>query len=108
MVVLQTVKPKEYPTPYVSRAENDRANDLLLFTKQINKFPMGRFPREGNGYPLQYSCLENPMDRGAWWATYSPWGCITEQPTLLLLHTLSILQLENKQIKMNTLAAPQV
>ena len=52
MVVLQTVKPKEYPTPYVSRAENDRANDLLLITKQINKFPMGRFPREGNGYPL--------------------------------------------------------
>ena len=28
-----------------------------------------RFPGEGNGYPLQYSCLENPMDRGAWWAT---------------------------------------
>jgi len=26
-------------------------------------------PREGNGYPLQYSCLENFMDRGAWWAT---------------------------------------
>jgi len=52
MVVLQTVKPKEYPTPYVSRAENDGANDLLLFTKQINKFHMGRFPREGNGYPL--------------------------------------------------------
>ena len=24
---------------------------------------------EGNGYPLQYSCLENPMDRGVWWAT---------------------------------------
>ena len=28
-----------------------------------------RSPREGNGYPLQYSCLENPMHRGAWWAT---------------------------------------
>ena len=28
----------------------------------------GRFGEE-NGYPLQYSCLENPMDRGAWWAT---------------------------------------
>ena len=27
----------------------------------------GRFPREGNGNPLQYSCLENPTDRGAWW-----------------------------------------
>ena len=24
---------------------------------------------EGDGYPLQYSCLENPMDRGTWWAT---------------------------------------
>ena len=30
---------------------------------------LGRFPGEGNGYPLQYSFLENPMDRGAWWAT---------------------------------------
>ena len=29
----------------------------------------GRFPGEGNGYPLQYSCLGNPMDRGAWWPT---------------------------------------
>ena len=28
----------------------------------------GRPPGEGNGNPLQYSCLENPMDRGAWWA----------------------------------------
>ena len=28
---------------------------------------------EGNGSPLQYSCRENPMDRGAWWAT-APWG----------------------------------
>ena len=26
---------------------------------------LGRSPREGNGYPLQYPCLENPMDRGA-------------------------------------------
>ena len=28
----------------------------------------GRHPGEGNGNPPQYSCLENPMDRGAWWA----------------------------------------
>ena len=28
----------------------------------------GRFPGEGNGNPLQYSCLENPTDGGAWWA----------------------------------------
>ena len=32
---------------------------------------LGRFPGEGNGNPLQYSCLENPMDGGAW----CPWGC---------------------------------
>ena len=30
---------------------------------------LGRFPGGGNGNPLKYSCLENPMDRGAWWAT---------------------------------------
>ena len=29
----------------------------------------GRSPGEGNGNPLQYSCLGNPMDRGTWWAT---------------------------------------
>ena len=29
----------------------------------------GRSPEDGNGNPLQYSCLENSMDRGAWWAT---------------------------------------
>ena len=29
----------------------------------------GRSPAEGNGNPLQYSCLENSMDRGAWWVT---------------------------------------
>ena len=35
---------------------------------------LGRSPRGGHGNPLQYSCLENPMDRGVWWAAYSPWG----------------------------------
>ena len=30
---------------------------------------LGRCPGEGNGNPLQYSCLENAMDRRAWWAT---------------------------------------
>ena len=30
---------------------------------------LGRSPGEGNGNPLQYSCLKNPMDGGAWWAT---------------------------------------
>ena len=30
---------------------------------------LGRSPGEGNSYPLQYSCLDNFKDRGAWWAT---------------------------------------
>ena len=30
---------------------------------------LGRYPGEGKGNPLQYSCLENPMDRGSWQAT---------------------------------------
>ena len=34
----------------------------------------GRSPRKGNGNLFQQSCLGNPMDRGVWWATYSPWG----------------------------------
>ena len=40
-----------------------------------NAGDLGSFPGsggslgEGNGNPLQYSCLENPMDRGVWWAT---------------------------------------
>ena len=38
--------------------------------KDVGSIPgSGRSPGEGNGNPLQYSCLENPMDRGAWWAT---------------------------------------
>ena len=45
---------------------------------------------EGNGNPLRCSCLENSMDRGAWWATYSSWGLeesdTTEQLTFSLNH----------------------
>ena len=36
---------------------------------------LGKSPEGGHGNPLQYFCLENSMDRGAWWSTYSPWGC---------------------------------
>ena len=38
--------------------------------RDVDSIPgSGRCPGEGNGNPLQYSCLENPRDRGAWWAT---------------------------------------
>ena len=39
------------------------AGDLGLIPR------LGRCPGGGYGNPLQYSCLDNPMDRGAWWAT---------------------------------------
>ena len=39
---------------------------------------MGSSPGGGSGHPLQHSCLENPMDRGAWWATVLG---VTESPT---------------------------
>ena len=39
-------------------------------TGELGLIPdLGRSPGEGNSNPLQYSCLENPMDRGTWWAT---------------------------------------
>ena len=42
-----------------------RARDL----SDMGSIPgLGRSPGEENGNPLRYSCLENPMDRGAWWA----------------------------------------
>ena len=51
--------------PGGSVVENPPAN-----AGDVGSFPgSGRSPREGNGNPLQYSCLENPTDKGAWWAT---------------------------------------
>ena len=44
----------------------------------------GRFPEEGNGYSLQYSCLGNPMERGAWWATIHG---VMKSWTQLSMHT---------------------
>ena len=43
---------------------------------------LGRSPGEGHGNPLQYCCLENPMDRGAWWARAQgfPGGLVVKNP----------------------------
>ena len=57
---------------------------------------LGRSPGIGNAIPLQYSCLENSLDRGA----YSPWGCkesdTTERLTLLLLLRKYLLKTKKK------------
>ena len=57
----------------------------------------GRSPGEGNGNLFQNSCLENPVDGGAWQSTYSLWGCkeldMTEQlhKQILPVYTTRIL-----------------
>ena len=50
---------------------------------------LGRSPGGGNGNPLQYSCLESPMDRGAWWAIVHR---VTKNWTQLSMrvHTISV------------------
>ena len=43
---------------------------MMVNAEDLGSIPrLGRSPGEGNGNPLQYACLENPMDGGAWWAT---------------------------------------
>ena len=44
--------------------------EFACIVEDLRMIPgLGRSPGEGNGNPLQYSCLENPMDRGAWQVT---------------------------------------
>ena len=52
-----------FPCSSVGKESACNAGDLGLIPRS------GRSPGEGNGNPLQYSCLENPVDRGAWQAT---------------------------------------
>ena len=54
---------KDFPSGSASKESACNAGDA-------GSIPgLGRSPGEGNGNPLQYCCLGNPMDRGAWWAT---------------------------------------
>ena len=52
-------------TEYVYSSKNRSSKNNLLIS-QGYLFPNAAVFREGNGTPLQYSCLENPMDGGAW------------------------------------------
>jgi len=46
--------------------KQQKSSGWLSYTYRVPG--VGRSPGEGSGYPLQYPCLENPMDRGTWWA----------------------------------------
>ena len=68
--------------PHDSDAEESACN-----AGDLGSIPeSGRSPGEGNSNPLQYSCLENPMHRGAWWATVhgvaKSWTQLSEQEPL--------------------------
>ena len=60
---LSTAQPHSFPGGLDGKEYTCNAGDLGSIPR------LGRSPGEGNGYALQYYCLENPMDRGAWWAT---------------------------------------
>ena len=56
---------KDFPTKDFPGGSDSKAS--VYNVRDLGLIPgLGRFPGEGNGNPLQYSCLENPMDRGAW------------------------------------------
>ena len=60
---LNIIPPWDFPGSTVVKNPPADAGDVGLIPG------WGRSPGDGNGNPLQYSCLENPMDRGAWRAT---------------------------------------
>ena len=65
--------------------------------RQLGSIPgLGRTPGEGNGNPLQCSCLENPKDRGAWWAIAHG---VAESRTWLSTHTVGRVLIEEKQVQ---------
>ena len=53
-----------------SRTRLKRLSSSSSNVREVDAFlRQARSPEEGNGHPLQHSCLENPVDRGAWWDT---------------------------------------
>ena len=69
----------------------------------------GRSPGEGNGNRLQYSCLENPMDRGACPWRDNPWGCqesdMTQQPST---HAYQFSLIRNLLMQSGRLKSPKI
>ena len=56
--------------PFIGFPGGSDGKESACHAGSLDSIPgLGRSPGEGNGNPLQYSCLENPMDKGALWAT---------------------------------------
>ena len=88
--------PMDYSSPGSSVHRIFQARVLewgaILHTKYISICVGIADSREGNGTPLQYSCLENPMDGGAWWAAVhevtKSWTRLSDFPFTFHFHAL--------------------
>ena len=96
--------------PLISPLHSQRASQMALVVKNLpanagdirdlGSIPgSGRSPGGGHGNPLQYSCLENPMDRGAWWfAVHRVEHDWSNLPHTHLLHSHIVTALHNKEV----------
>ena len=76
--------------------------NMLVNAGDMGSIPgPGRSPKEGNGKPLQYSCLENPMDREAWWATVRGVSKVLHTTELLIRRTGTARPPSNLELKKN-------
>ena len=72
---------------YIGFPDGSDSKESACNAREPGSVPgLGRYPGEGNGNPLQYSCLGNPIDRGVWWAAVHgvAESDMTEQLTLWL------------------------
>ena len=73
---------------YFSLLDGSDGKESAYIVGHLGLIPeSGRSPREGNGNTLQYSCLVNPVDRGAWWATVHGVAKSQTWPLKRLRHT---------------------
>ena len=69
-VILLKVVPRPFPVSWAPLYHSSVGKESACKAGDLGLIPgLGRYPGEGNGNPLWYSCLENPMDRGVWQAT---------------------------------------
>ena len=84
--------------------------NLPANTRDTGSIPgLRRTPGEGNGNPLQYSCLGNFMVKGAWRATYSTWGCKRVRHDLATKQQVTIrLNMQRRKDNLSRVTQPDI